>query len=72
MLNFTWWVNRKDVLGNNVFEGGFLGMDNIGALDRDNLPPGYMLGQADGSSWMAAFAKSMQSIALVLAIHNPV
>src|SRR5208283_216428 len=46
LLNFTWWVNRKDALGKNIFQGGFLGMDNIGAFDRDNLPPGYLLGQA--------------------------
>jgi hypothetical protein len=72
LLNFTWWVNRKDPLGKNIFQGGFLGMDNIGAFDRDNLPPGYLLGQADGTSWMAAFAKSMLSIALVLAERDPV
>jgi hypothetical protein len=72
MLNFTWWVNRKDALGNDIFQGGFLGMDNIGAFDRDNLPSGYLLGQADGTSWMAAFAKSMLSIALVLAENDPV
>ena len=71
LINFTWWVNRKDALGNNIFQGGFLGMDNIGVLDRDNLPPGYMLGQADGTSWMAAFAKSMLSTALLLAEQNP-
>jgi hypothetical protein len=72
LLNFTWWVNRKDPLGNNLFQGGFLGMDNIGAFDRDNLPPGYMLGQADGTSWMAAFAKSMLSLALMLAERDPI
>lgn len=72
MLNFTWWVNRKDALGNDIFQGGFLGMDNIGAFDRDNLPAGYMLGQADGTSWMAAFAKSMTAIALILAQQDPV
>jgi hypothetical protein len=72
LLNFTWWVNRKDALGKNIFQGGFLGMDNIGAFDRDNLPPGYLLGQADGTSWMAAFAKNMMSIALVLAERDPV
>ena len=71
MLNFTWWVNRKDALGKNIFQGGFLGMDNIGAFDRDNLPAGYLLGQADGTSWMAAFAKSMLATALVLAEKNP-
>jgi hypothetical protein len=70
LINFTWWVNRKDALGNNIFQGGFLGMDNIGVIDRDNLPPGYMLGQADGTSWMAAFAKSMLSTALLLAEQN--
>ena len=71
LLNFTWWVNRKDPLGKNIFQGGFLGMDNIGAFDRDKLPPGYLLGQADGTSWMAAFAKSMLSTALLLARQNP-
>jgi hypothetical protein len=72
LLNFTWWVNRKDALGKNIFQGGFLGMDNIGAFDRDHLPSGYLLGQADGTSWMAAFAKSMLSTALLLAERNPV
>ena len=72
LLNFTWWVNRKDALGKNIFQGGFLGMDNIGAFDRDHLPPGYLLGQADGTSWMAAFAKSMLAIALLLAERDPV
>lgn len=72
LFNFTWWVNRKDALGKNVFQGGFLGMDNIGVFDRDNLPPGYLLGQADGTSWMAAFAKNMTTTALLLAERNPV
>jgi hypothetical protein len=71
LLNFTWWVNRKDTLGKNIFQGGFLGMDNIGAFDRGKMPPGYLLGQADGTSWMAAFAKSMLSNALLLADKNP-
>jgi hypothetical protein len=71
LLNFTWWVNRKDALDNNVFQGGFLGMDNIGAFDRGKLPPGYLLGQADGTSWMAAFAKNLMAIALILAKENP-
>ncbi len=71
VLNFTWWVNRKDALGKSVFQGGFLGMDNIGAFDRNKLPPGYLLGQADGTSWMAVFAKSMLSNALLLAENNP-
>ncbi|HKN24218.1 MAG TPA: hypothetical protein VJX72_05170 [Candidatus Acidoferrum sp.] len=72
LLNFTWWVNRKDITGKNIFQGGFLGMDNIGAFDRGKLPPGYMLGQADGTSWMAAFAKNMLSIALILAERDSV
>jgi len=71
LLNFNWWVNRKDALGKNIFQGGFLGMDNIGVFDRGNLPSGYMLGQADGTSWMAAFAKSMLATALLLAEQNP-
>src|SRR5262249_10885321 len=71
MLNFTWWLNRKDAMGNNVFEGGFLGMDNIGAFDRNSVPPGYLLGQSDGTSWMAAFAKSMTALAIILALHDP-
>ena len=71
LLNFTWWVNRKDAQGKNIFQGGFLGMDNIGAFDRGKLPPGYLLGQADGTSWMAMFAKSMLSNALLLAQNNP-
>ena len=55
LMNFTWWVNRKDELGNNVFEGGFLGLDNIGVFDRSApLPTGGTL-QADGTSWMAMF-----------------
>ncbi|HQR44409.1 MAG TPA: glucosidase [Thermoanaerobaculia bacterium] len=72
LLNFTWWVNRKDAGGRNVFQGGFLGMDNIGAFDRNDLPAGCLLGQADGTSWMAAFAKSLLTIALKLAERNPV
>ncbi len=72
MLNFTWWVNRKDVQGDDVFQGGFLGMDNIGPFDRGKLPTGYLLGQADGTSWMATFSRSMFGIALILAQHNPV
>jgi hypothetical protein len=72
LLNFTWWVNRKDALGKNIFQGGFLGMDNIGVFDRDKLPPGYLLGQADGTSWMAAFAKNMFGTALLLAERNPI
>ena len=60
LLNFTWWVNRKDAEGNNVFEGGFLGMDNIGPFNRSEaLPTGGSLRQADGTSWMAFFCLNM-------------
>ncbi len=72
LLSFTWWVNREDATGKSIFQGGFLGMDNIGVFDRNNLPPGYMLGQADGTGWLAAFAKSMLSTALLLAGEDPV
>ncbi len=73
MLNFTWWVNRKDAEGNNVFEGGFLGLDNIGIFDRSApLPTGGHLEQSDGTSWMAMFCLNMLTIALELARHNPV
>ncbi|MDW7671679.1 MAG: glucosidase [Bacillota bacterium] len=68
LLNFTWWVNRKDVDGHNIFQGGFLGLDNIGLFDRSKpLPTGGHLEQADGTSWMAMFALNMMSIALELA-----
>src|SRR5205814_299965 len=73
MLNFTWWVNRKDAEGNNLFEGGFLGLDNIGVFDRSNpLPTGGFIEQADGTSWMAMYSLNMLKIALDLAIHKPV
>ncbi|MGB8701096.1 MAG: glucosidase [Thermosynechococcaceae cyanobacterium] len=73
LLNFTWWVNRKDIGGNNVFEGGFLGLDNIGVFDRSApLPTGGYLEQSDGTSWMAMYALNMLTIALELAIENPV
>ncbi|WP_013320921.1 MGH1-like glycoside hydrolase domain-containing protein [Gloeothece verrucosa] len=73
LMNFTWWVNRKDELGNNVFEGGFLGLDNIGVFDRSApLPSGGMLEQADGTSWMAMFCLDMLSIALELSLENSV
>jgi hypothetical protein len=72
LLNFTWWVNRKDRSGRNVFEGGFLGLDNIGVFDRSaTLPDGGYLEQADGTAWMAMFCQSMLSIALELAAHDP-
>ena len=73
LLNFTWWVNRKDGLGNNVFEGGFLGLDNIGVFDRSSaLPTGGFIEQADGTSWMAMYCLNMLTIALELALENPV
>ena len=68
LLNFTWWVNRKDVEGNNVFEGGFLGLDNIGIFDRSaKLPSDGHIEQSDGTSWMAMFCLNMLGIALELA-----
>jgi len=73
LLNFTWWVNRKDRLGRNVFEGGFLGLDNIGVFDRSKpLPTGGTLDQADGTAWMALYAQTMLDIAIELARHDPV
>jgi len=73
MLNFTWWVNRKDAEGRNVFQGGFLGLDNIGVFDRSaQLPTGGHIDQADGTSWMAMYALNLMRIALELALHNPV
>ena len=73
MLNFTWWVNRKDAQGRNIFQGGFLGLDNIGVLDRSApLPHGGFINQADGTSWMAMYCLNLMRIALELAQHNPV
>jgi hypothetical protein len=72
LVNFTWWVNREDPDGNNVFAGGFLGLDNISPIDRSNLPPGVTLQQADGTAWMAYYALSMLVIAVVLAEENDV
>lgn len=73
LLNFTWWVNRKDSEGNNVFEGGFLGLDNIGVFDRSKpLPTGGRMEQADGTSWMAMYSLNMLTMALELALENPV
>src|SRR6185369_16276569 len=72
LLNFTWWVNRKDEDGNNVFEGGFLGLDNIGVFDRSaELPTGGTLQQADGTAWMCFFCQNMLEIALELSKHDP-
>jgi hypothetical protein len=71
LLNFTWWVNRKDADGNNVFEGGFLGLDNIGPIDRSaQLPVQGRLEQSDGSAWMGMYCLTMLEIALVLAMHD--
>ena len=73
LLNFTWWVNRKDKKGNNIFGGGFLGLDNIGAFDRNmQFKNGDHLEQADGTSWMAMFALNMMRISMELALYNPV
>jgi hypothetical protein len=72
LLNFTWWVNRKDAEGKNVFQGGFLGLDNIGVFDRSApLPTGGHLEQSDGTSWMAMYSLNMLAIALELARENP-
>ena len=73
LLNFTWWVNRKDEGGKNIFQGGFLGLDNIGVFDRSApLPTGGHIEQADGTSWMAMYSLNLMRIALELAMHNPV
>ena len=72
LVNFTWWVNRKDRLGKSVFEGGFLGLDNIGVFDRSaELPTGGHLEQADGTAWMAMYCQNMFEIAFELAVHDP-
>ena len=72
LINFTWWVNRKDSEGDNVFEGGFLGLDNIGPLDRSAaLPVPGVLEQSDGTAWMAMYALNLLEIALALAHHDP-
>ncbi len=73
LLNFTWWVNRKDAEGKNVFQGGFLGMDNVGVFDRSaELPTGGYINQSDGTSWMAMYCLNLLTIALELALDNPV
>ena len=72
MLNFNWWVNRKDPAGRNVFAGGFLGLDNIGVFDRSaQLPTGGSLEQADGTAWMAFYCQNMLEIALILTEYDP-
>jgi hypothetical protein len=73
LMNFTWWVNRKDAQGRNIFQGGFLGLDNIGVFDRSKpLPTGGFINQADGTSWMAMYCLNLLRIALELARHNRV
>lgn len=73
LINFTWWVNRKDAFNLNIFQGGFLGLDNIGVFDRSSqLPTGGYLEQADATSWMAMYSLNMMSISLELALTNPV
>ncbi|MCJ2011424.1 MGH1-like glycoside hydrolase domain-containing protein [Methylobacterium sp. J-076] len=73
LINFTWWVNRKDADGRNVFQGGFLGLDNVGVFDRSRPPPGFgRIHQADGTAWMAMYALNMMRIALELALDNHV
>jgi hypothetical protein len=72
LINFTWWVNRKDVDGHNIFAGGFLGLDNIGVFDRSKpLPTGGHLEQADGTAWMAFYCTTMLAIAIELAVEDP-
>ena len=72
MLNFTWWVNRKDTEGRNIFEGGFLGLDNIGVFDRSKpIPTGGFLEQADGTGWMAMYSLNLLAIAMELASEDP-
>jgi hypothetical protein len=72
LLNFTWWVNQKDSEGNNIFEGGFLGLDNVGVFNRSQpVPGGGFLEQADGTSWMAMYALNMLQISMELSLHFP-
>ena len=72
LLNFTWWLNRQDPDGNNLFGGGFLGLDNISPIDRSHLPPGLRLDQADGTAWMAYYSMAMLTLAVTLAEHDEV
>ena len=72
IINFTWWINRKDVRGNSIFEGGFLGLDNIGLFNRDAmLADNVLLEQADGTSWMGMYALGMMQIAMEIAVEDP-
>ena len=66
LINFAWWVNKVDAEGNNVFEGGFLGLDNIGPIDRSHLPPGVLLEQSDATGWMGVYAMALCGIAVAL------
>ena len=66
LVNFTWWVNREDAEGNNLFEGGFLGLDNIGPIDRSHLPVGGTLEQSDATGWMGFYAIAMAGMAVIL------
>ncbi len=70
IINFTWWINRKDPRGNNMFEGGFLGLDNIGVFNRSSQLPGASLEQADGTSWMGMYALNLMDMALEIAMHD--
>ena len=71
VINFTWWINRKDVNDNNIFEGGFLGLDNIGVFNRSfHFPGEAQLEQADGTSWMGTYALDMMDIAIEIAMHD--
>ena len=72
LLNFTWWLNRLDPDGNNLFGGGFLGLDNISPVDRSHLPPGFRLEQADGTAWMAYYSIAMLALAVTLAERDSV
>ncbi|HEY5786826.1 MAG TPA: hypothetical protein VIT65_18825 [Microlunatus sp.] len=72
LLNFTWWLNRVDPDGNNLFGGGFLGLDNISPIDRSHLPSGFRLDQADGTAWMAYYSLAMLSLAVTLSERDPV
>jgi hypothetical protein len=72
LLNFTWWLNRQDPDGNNIFGGGFLGLDNISPVDRSHLPEGWHIEQADGTAWMAYYSLAMLAFAMYLAEENPV
>jgi hypothetical protein len=70
LINFTWWTNREDALGDNIFTGGFLGLDNIGPIDRSHLPPGLSLAQADATAWMGLYCLGMLNLAVQLAGHD--